>query len=112
MSLLLVLLMILCVLPHGVWAQTGDPIDPVVSNSSSSSSKDDTTEAVLVGLFVVVVAVVFILGFKSDFGRSKYTKESEIEKTYAEFVKDGELADSAFAPPQLQPAEIDLVSAP
>jgi hypothetical protein len=112
MSLLLVPLLILGALPHAVWAQTGDPIDPVVSNASSTSSNDETTEAVLVGLFVVVVALVFILGFKSDFGRSKYTQEKEIERTYAEFVKDGELADGAFAPPELKPAELDLASTP
>lgn len=109
--LLLIPVLVLCSLPVSARAQTGDPLDPVVS-ASSSSSNDDTTEALLVGFFVVVVAVVFILGFKSDFGRSKFTKKAELEETYADLVRDGALPTTRFAPPELAPAELDLVQAP
>ena len=106
-SLVLIPLLVLCSLPPMASGQTGDELDPVQPTSDSSSS-DDTTKAILVGLLIVVVSVVFILGMKSDFGRSRYVKKAELEATYADLVQDGTLSTDLFSPLELAPPELDL----
>ena len=75
-TLVLIPCLVMCAGPGTALAQDGTDLDPVVPTSSSSSS-DDTAQAILVGLLITIVAVVFILGFKSDFGGSKRAKAAD-----------------------------------
>lgn len=104
-SLLLVPVLVLCTLPSMAFAQTDGDLNPVVPSDDSGS--DDTTQAILVGLLVVIVGVLVVLGIKSDFGDSGWSQKSELEETYAEMLKDGELDTSAFAPLELEPVEAE-----
>jgi hypothetical protein len=103
-TLLLIPAMVLCSRPVTARAQAATDIDPVAPASGTSSS-DDTTEAVLVGLLVVVVAVVFILGFKSDFGRSKRAQRLDLERTYDDMLKAGALPTGGFVAPAFDVAQ-------